>query len=119
MVRSEPRSLSASAFAEAAPVFAALGDETRLRIVARLCRGGPASISRLTESAEVSRQAVTKHLRALEDAGLVRSDRAGRECIWELQTRRLEQVRRYLDQISQQWDGTLQRLRAFVETEDP
>lgn len=99
-------------------MFAALGDETRLRIVARLCRGGPASISRLTESAEVSRQAVTKHLRALEDAGLVRSGRAGRECIWELQTRRLEQVRRYLDQISQQWDGTLQRLRAFVETED-
>ena len=78
MVRSEPRSLTASAFAEAAPVFAALGDETRLRIVARLCRGGPASISRLTESAEVSRQAVTKHLRALEDAGLVRSGRAGR-----------------------------------------
>jgi DNA-binding transcriptional ArsR family regulator len=103
------------AFADAAPVFAALGDETRLRIVARLCREGPASISRLTEAAEVSRQAVTKHLRALEGAGLVRSGRAGRECIWELQTRRLAQVRRYLDQISLQWDGTLERLKAFVE----
>jgi DNA-binding transcriptional ArsR family regulator len=99
-------------------VFAALGDETRLRIVVRLCHGGPASITSLTESADVSRQAVTKHLRALEDAGLVRSGRAGRERIWELQTRRLAQVRRYLDEISEQWDGTLQRLRAFVESED-
>ena len=119
MASSAQRPLTAAAFAGAAPVFAALGDETRLRIVARLCRGGPASISRLTESADISRQAVTKHLRALEDAGLVRSDRAGRERIWELQTRRLAQVRRYLDQISDQWDGTLQRLRAFVETEEP
>ena len=85
----------------------------------RLCRGGPASISRLTDSANVSRQAITKHLRALEDAGLVRSGVVGRERIWELQTRRLTQVRRYLDQISDQWDGTLQRLRAFVENEEP
>lgn len=99
-------------------MFAALGDETRLRIVVRLCHGGPASITSLTESADVSRQAVTKHLRALEDAGLVRSGRTGRERIWELQTRRLAQVRRYLDEISEQWDGTLQRLRAFVERED-
>ena len=99
-------------------MFAALGDATRLRIVAQLCRGGPASISRLTESAAVSRQAVTKHLRALEDAGLVCSDRTGRERIWELQTRRLAQVRRYLDQISGQWDNTLQRLAAFVEREE-
>jgi DNA-binding transcriptional ArsR family regulator len=109
---------AASAIAEAAPLFAALGDETRLRIVARLCRDGPASISRLTDSADVTRQAVTKHLRALEDAGLVRSDRAGRERIWELQTRRLTQVRRYLDQISDQWDDTLERLRAFVESKE-
>jgi len=118
MTSSTQRSLAASAFAEAAPVFAALGDETRLRIVARLCRGGPASISRLTESVNVSRQAVTKHLSALEDAGLVRSDRTGRERIWELRTRRLAQARGYLEQISNQWDGTLQRLRAFVETEE-
>lgn len=110
------RSPGPSAFAEAAPLFAALGDETRLRIVARLCRSGPASISRLTEHAAVSRQAVTKHLLALEEAGLVRSGRAGRERIWALQTRRLEQVRRHLDQISAQWDGTVERLRAFVES---
>jgi DNA-binding transcriptional ArsR family regulator len=113
------RPLAASALAEAAPVFAALGDETRLRIVARLCRGGPASISRLAEDFDVSRQAVTKHLCALENAGIVRSGRTGRERIWELQTRRLAQVRRYLDQISEPWDGTLQRLRAFVEADEP
>lgn len=118
MVNPTPRPRTASALAEAAPVFAALGDPTRLRIVARLCRSGPASISRLTETTEVSRQAVTKHLRALEDAGLVRSDRAGRERIWELETRRLTQVRRYLDQISKQWDDTLERLRVFVESEE-
>lgn len=114
-VSSAPRPLAASVIVEAAPVFAALGDETRLRIVARLCRGGPASITRLTEISQVSRQAVSKHLRALEHAGLVRSGRAGRECIWELQTRRLSQVRRHLEQISLQWDSTLERLKAFVE----
>jgi DNA-binding transcriptional ArsR family regulator len=103
--------------AGAVPVFAALGDATRLRIVARLCDGGPLSIVRLTEGAQISRQAVTKHLRALEDAGLVRSGRAGRERIWELQTKRLAEVRHYLDQISAQWDEALGRLRAFVETE--
>lgn len=100
-------------------MFAALGDETRLRIVARLCRGGPASIARLTESAAISRQAVTKHLRALEEAGLVCSGRVGRERIWSLQPSRLTQVRRYLDQISEQWDATLERLRAFVESDQP
>jgi DNA-binding transcriptional ArsR family regulator len=111
-----PRSIAAARLAHAAPVFAALGDPTRLRIVIRLCDGGPQSIVRLTERADVSRQAVTKHLRALEGAGLVRSDRAGRECLWALQTKRLAEVRRYLDQISGQWDATLERLRAFVET---
>jgi len=100
----------------AAPVFAALGDSTRLRIVARLCDAGPSSIARLTESADVSRQAVTKHLQALERAGLVRSGRAGRERIWELQPAGLADVRRYLDQISAQWDEALGRLRTLVET---
>ena len=99
----------------AAPVFAALGDETRLGLVARLCHGGPMSIARLTEGADVTRQAVTKHLRALEDAGLVRSDRAGRERVWELRKQRLAEARRYLDRISDQWDGALERLRAMVE----
>ena len=99
----------------AAPVFAALGDATRLQIVARLCEGGPLSIARLTEGAQVSRQAITKHLHALSDAGLVRSRRAGRERIWQLQTRRLAEVRRYLDRISRQWDQAIGRLRSLVE----
>ncbi|MFP5306113.1 MAG: ArsR/SmtB family transcription factor [Gammaproteobacteria bacterium] len=99
-------------------MFAALGDPTRLRIVSRLCDGGPLSIARLTEGASVSRQAITKHLRALERAGLVRSGQAGRERLWTLRTERLAEARRYLDQISQQWDDAIERLRAFVELED-
>jgi DNA-binding transcriptional ArsR family regulator len=100
---------------DAAPVFAALGDETRLAIVARLCNIGPQSIVQLTEGASVTRQAITKHLRALAEAGLVKSKRDGRERIWEMQTRRLADARRYLDQISTQWDEAIDRLRALVE----
>jgi DNA-binding transcriptional ArsR family regulator len=100
---------------ESAPVFAALGDETRLQIVARLCAEGPLSISRLSEGAGVTRQAVTKHLNALADAGLARNARSGREQIWELETRRLEMARRCLDHISDQWDSAINRLRTFVE----
>ncbi len=111
------RSLASASLSDAAPLFAALGDPTRLRIVARLCEGGPLSIIRLTEGSRVSRQAITKHLNALSEAGIVRSERAGRERIWELQPRRLAQVRRYLDQISKQWDEALGRLRALVERE--
>ena len=105
-------------FAEAAPIFAALGDETRLRLVARLCNDGPVSISRLTEGSAVSRQAITKHLRALEHVGLARSARTGRERIWELRTRRLSDVQRYLDQIARQWDAAIGRLRNLVEKEE-
>ena len=96
-------------------MFAALGDETRLAIVARLCTAGPQSIAELTEGARVTRQAVTKHLHALAEAGLVKSKRDGRERIWEMQTRRLADARRYLDQISTQWDEAIDRLRALVE----
>jgi DNA-binding transcriptional ArsR family regulator len=112
-----PNRALAGKLAGAAALFAALGDDTRLGLVARLCGGGPLSIARLTQGAAVSRQAVTKHLRALEQAGLVRSGRSGRERIWELQTRRLSEVRGYLDQISSQWDEALERLRALVEEE--
>ena len=103
--------------AGAAPVFAALGDETRLRLVARLCTEGPLSIVHLSAGAAVTRQAVTKHLHALADAGLVRSKQRGRrrQRIWALESRRLHEARRYLDRISEQWDGALERLRAFVE----
>ncbi|MFL5276128.1 MAG: ArsR/SmtB family transcription factor [Myxococcales bacterium] len=99
----------------AAPVFAALGDETRLSVVARLCARGPQSIVRLTRGTNVSRQAITKHLHALARAGIVASRRDGRERIWEVRTGRLDEARRYLDQISAGWDDAIARLRAFVE----
>jgi DNA-binding transcriptional ArsR family regulator len=106
---------AARKLADSAPVFAALGDETRLRLVSRLCDSGPTSIAKLTEGADVTRQAIAKHLRVLEDAGLVRVTRDGRETVWELEPRRLQQARAYLDTISSQWDEALGRLKAFVE----
>jgi DNA-binding transcriptional ArsR family regulator len=99
----------------AAPVFAALGEETRLRLVTRLSEEGPLSIARLTERTEVTRQAITKHLRVLSDAGLVRGTREGRESQWELTPGRLEDARRYLDVVSRQWDLALERLKLQVE----
>ena len=96
-------------------MFAALGDTTRLKLVSRLCADGPLSITRLSEGTGVTRQAITKHLRSLSDAGLVRHARAGRECVWQFEPKRLERARRCLDQISAQWDGALGRLQAFVE----
>src|ERR1700733_9006912 len=86
-----------------ARLFAALGDEARLRLVWRLCDGGPMSIARLTEGSSVTRQAITKHLRVREGTALVRSTRRGRESVWKLNQRRLEAARRYLDTISKQW----------------
>ena len=113
---SRARSTAAPRLADAAPVFAALGDATRLRLVARLCADGPLSIARLSDGAGVTRQAVTKHLVALEEAGLVLGDRRGRERIWSIETKRMQHARSYLDQISHQWDAAIGRLRAFVET---
>lgn len=101
----------------AAPVFAALGDETRLAIVSRLCRGGPQSITRLTEESRVSRQAVSKHLELLQRAGLVRSARDGRESVWTVRTQRLVEAQRWLDQISRDWDHAIERLRILVEAD--
>ena len=98
-----------------APLFAALGDKTRLRLVSRLCDHGPLSITRLTMGSKVTRQAITKHLRVMEDAGLLRSTRHGRESVWQLDLQRLQEARHYLDLISKQWDDALGRLRAFVE----
>jgi len=100
---------------KAAPIFAALGDETRLRIVTRLSASGPMSIAHLTRDASVSRQAVTKHLHVLAHAGLARSSRLGRESVWELQPAPLEAARRCLDGLSAQWDSALDRLKLLVE----
>jgi DNA-binding transcriptional ArsR family regulator len=96
-------------------VFAALGDETRLRLVSRLCNDGPMSIARLTAGADVTRQAITKHLRVMQHAGIVHSTRHGRESVWQLDQKRLREAGHYLDTIGKQWDAALDRLRAFVE----
>jgi len=109
-----PRS-TALRLRDAAPVFAALGDETRLSLVATLSAGTPRSIAELTADHAVTRQAVTKHLRVLEDAGLVRSVRRGRESRFALERRSLDDARRALDAIARQWEDALQRLKTFVE----
>jgi DNA-binding transcriptional ArsR family regulator len=93
-----------------ASVFAALGDETRLAVLARLSKGERQSIARLTDGTNLSRQAVTKHLRVLEGAGVVRSVRVGRESLFELEPEPLADARDYLDRVSQQWDDALARL---------
>ena len=100
---------------ESVQVFAALGDQTRINIVARLCAGGPLSITRLTAGAAVTRQAITKHLNILANAGIVRDIRVGRERLWEVETQQLAEARRCLDQISGQWDEALLRLKNAVE----
>lgn len=97
------------------PLFAALGDRVRLQLVVRLCGGGSVSISKLTAGTGVTRQAITKHLRVMQNSGLVRSTRRGRERLWQLNQRRLQDARRHLDLISQQWDAALARLRNFIE----
>ncbi|MBI4916626.1 MAG: helix-turn-helix transcriptional regulator [Acidobacteria bacterium] len=100
-----------------ASVFAALGDRTRLRLVARMAADEPQSISRLTAGTGVTRQAVTRHLQVLAAAGLVRGRRRGREVVWAIEPDRLVEARRALDEISAQWDRALARLRAHVEAE--
>ena len=99
----------------AAPLFDALGDPNRLRIVVRLCDGGPSSTSQVTQAVPVTRQAATKHLELLEAAGLVSSSRRGRERIWTLQTQALIKAGDYLSQLSRRWDAAIDRLRAYVE----
>lgn len=111
------RSLSAPAARKAslAPLFAALGDTTRLSIVTKLASGQPESISQLTEGSKITRQAITKHLRVLETVGVVRSVRSGRENVFAFEPAPVEELRQYLDFVSKQWDEALGRLKKFVE----
>jgi DNA-binding transcriptional ArsR family regulator len=97
-------------------VFSALGDVTRLKLLRRLSVEGPLSITRLSEGTGVTRQAITRHLYALNAAGLVRHARQGREQIWDLNAKRLEVARQFLDHVAAQWDAAAARLKAFVET---
>jgi DNA-binding transcriptional ArsR family regulator len=96
-------------------VMAALGDETRLSIISKLTNGKRQSISHLTAGTNLTRQAVTKHLHVLENAGIVRSIRAGRENQFELEPKPIEDVREYLEYVSKQWDNAVARLKSFVE----
>lgn len=98
-----------------AGIFAALGDPTRLKLIALLCAGGAFSISQLTASTDISRQGVTKHLQVLAEAGVVRDVKSGRERLWQLEPARIDDARRSLEIIGQQWEAALGRLKAFVE----
>jgi DNA-binding transcriptional ArsR family regulator len=110
--------LAARRLHHCAPIFAALGDERRLRLLARLCDAHPRSISQLTAGSTITRQAIKKHLHVLEEAGLVRANPVGRECLYELKPKALGEAHDYLARISSQWDQALARLKAFVEKED-
>jgi DNA-binding transcriptional ArsR family regulator len=114
---SRSRGAAALKVAEAVPVFAALGDPTRLSLLGRLSVDGPLSITRLSEGTGVTRQAITRHLHALGRVGLVRDARRGRERVFALDLKRLEKARQYLDHVAAQWDAAAARLKAFVEEE--
>src|SRR3984893_210243 len=107
--------LKIPALRNSAPVFAALGDETRLRLIAVLCAGGAMSIAQLTSGTQITRQAVTKHLHVLADAGLVRDVKSGRERLWEFELGKLEEARHSLEVIAQQWDQALLQLKRAGE----
>jgi DNA-binding transcriptional ArsR family regulator len=99
-----------------ASVFAALGDPTRLKLVAVLCAGGALSIAQLTANTDISRQGVTKHLQVLADAGVVRDVKLGRERLWQLDPAQIEEAKRTLEMIGRQWDVALGKLKAFAES---
>lgn len=100
-----------------AQVFAALGDPTRLKLVAALCVGGAFSIAQLTASTDISRQGVTKHLQVLADAGVVRDLKSGRERLWQLEPGQIAEAKRTLEEIGREWDVALGKLKMFVEGE--
>jgi len=114
MLQKQRSSLAARGRAHA-PVFAALGDETRLVLVAKLSGGQPCSISQLTKGSKLTRQAITKHLRVLESVGIVHSVYAGRESLFEFDPTPIEEMKEYLHFVSEQWDHALGRLKSFIE----
>jgi DNA-binding transcriptional ArsR family regulator len=99
-----------------AGVFAALGDPTRLKLVAVLCVGGAFSIAQLTANTDISRQGVTKHLQVLADAGVVRHVKLGRERLWQLDPAQIDEAKRTLEIIGKEWDLALGRLKVFAES---
>jgi len=101
--------------AEAALLFAAFGDETRLAVVRQLSLCGPASISTLAQNFGISRQGVTKHLQLLAQAGVIRGEREGREHIWTLEPDRVAEAQQCLEQVGRGWDNALARLKSHIE----
>src|SRR5262252_7857891 len=114
MLQKQRSSLAARGRAHA-PVFAALGDETRLGLVAKLSGGQPCSISQLTKGSKLTRQAITKHLRVLEGVGIVHSVHTGRESLFKLDPTPITEMREYLDFVSEQWEHALARLKSFIQ----
>jgi DNA-binding transcriptional ArsR family regulator len=112
---SKRRSRTAVTQLSRAPVFAALGDNVRLSLIAKLSAGQPHSISQLTKGSRLTRQAITKHLRVLERVGIVHSIQKGRENHFKFDLRPIEETKKYLDEVSLQWDQALKRLKSFVE----
>lgn len=110
-----PRNPNRTRRPQPAVLFAALGDATRLALVGKLSSGQPASVAQLTAGSRLTRQAISKHLRVLERAGLVRSVRTGRENRIALDPQPIEEMQQYLDSVSRQWDQALARLKSFVE----
>lgn len=103
---------------EKATAFAALGDQTRLALLTKLSGGQRYSIAELTAGTNLTRQAVTKHLRVLERARILHAKRAGRERFFEIDPAPIQQLTAYLETVSKQWDATLARLKLFVESDD-
>jgi DNA-binding transcriptional ArsR family regulator len=117
MSHKSPSGITAKRQAHAS-VFAALGDATRLALVAKLCCGQPRSITQLAAGSQLTRQAITKHLQVLEGAQIVHHIRRGRESQFEFDPEPIEEIRKYLDLVSEQWDQALSRLKLFVEGGD-
>jgi len=107
--------INAASLQACAAIFAALGQETRLSLVTKLSEGLPCSISQLTGGSKLTRQAVTRHLRVLEEVGLVHSTPSGRESLFELDTIPFKDIGEYLEFVSEQWKQALGRLKSFVE----
>lgn len=115
MSSTSPRTRRRAPAQHLVPVFAALGDGTRLSLLTRLSDGEMRSIAKLSADTKLTRQAVTKHLRVLENAGLVESNKVGRESRFAFRPEPINEAQSYLAEVSQQWDAALSRLRAFVE----
>jgi len=114
MSRAEPGQ-SAAVPEHLAPVFAALGDRTRLGLLSQLSTAEARNISQLAEGSHLTRQGLTRHLQVLEDAGVVTSSRSGRERYFRLEPQPLREMRDYLERVAQHWDDTLLRLKNWVE----